>query len=117
MAMLGGFGRTGQDMLTGMPNPRGRSSHQRDFLDHMRHREPEAWHMFMDEYRGYNFNNMPMHELEGRFSDVLQHAQRYYKPPMAYGEMCQPPPHTKPKPKTWFEEIQAEVNEWLAGVS
>lgn len=95
---------------------RGRPSHQRDFLDYMRQREPEAWRTFMDNYRGYNFDGLSMHELEGRFRDVVQHVRRRNEAHLNYGEVAWVAP-IPPKPKTWFEEIQAEVNEWLKGVS
>ena len=82
---------------------------QREFLDYMRHREPKAWHEFMDRYRGLDLRSMPMHELEGRFFEMVHRTHDRFQDP------CQTPP--KPKKLTWFEEIQAEVNEWLKEIN
>lgn len=108
MAALGAFG--GGSRPWDSPRP----SHQQDFLDHMRHVNREAWHRFMDRYRGMDFRQFSMNELEGRFYDEAKHLREELTYGVDHAAMAVP--STPPRKKTWFEEIQAEVDEWLTGV-
>lgn len=95
---------------------------QRQFLDRMRQREPEAYDDFRAEHQGYRVHAMPMQELKYRFKRCIDRTRglrnRYLDSGLGYfagfGLAVR---HTPVKPKTWFEEIQAEVDEWLKEVS
>ena len=97
-------------------------SPQRQFLDRMRQREPEAYDDFRAKHQGYNVNTMLMQELEYRFKRCIERTRglrsRYPdREPGYFAGFDLAVRHTPVKPKTWFEEIQAEVDEWLKEVS
>lgn len=78
---------------------------QNDYLNMMRQREPQAFDKFMYTYRGIDLNSMPMRELKACFEHLIE--------PRHFTRTGFVIASTIPQPKTWFEEIQAEVNEWL----
>jgi len=121
-----------QDRMRGYRAP---SFNHQSFLEHIKSKGHSFYTFFKNQYSWREFNRINPSE----FGDVLSHLEDMYvrqnhqnkmheleiqshkallcaQANIDYSDLLRGP-ETKSKPKSWLEELQADVNQWLKGVN